>query len=215
MKSKIAPFFVCFLLTGVFAAGCGTLELKGQVMYAQDATATQVEATFESRAATSTPVLRNLSPVNLPTAQSCQVSFFWGEMPGLCPGMLPTQVDGAFQVYDGGYMLWERATGAVYVLENGGRGVRIEERIAAEWPELSGGLTPPPNHVVPIRGFGRVWGHGNTVKAALGWPLGLEQAYTAQFQSAGENMANQYFYISIPNSQVIEFNSAGTWRVIR
>src|SRR5258708_25364084 len=100
MKNKhisILPHLLVPALVGLLVVGCGTLELKGQVLYAEDATATRIAAIYNAKEATSTPVLRNLSPANLPTSPSCQVSFFWGEMPGLCPSMLPTQVDGAFQ----------------------------------------------------------------------------------------------------------------------
>lgn len=196
-------------------ASCGTLDIQGQVLYPDQATATRLAADTGPSTATATPVAANLSPVTFPTPQACTVPFFWGAMPGLCPGAGPTQVDAAFQVYDRGYMLWEHATGRVYILYNGGLGRQFAESTVAQWPEVEIQTAPPPNHVHPIRGFGRVWQHENDVRNSIGWPLGLEQAYTAQFQSADSESGQTDYYISLPNSQVVEFNGAGTWRVVK
>lgn len=202
------------LFITVALVGCGTLKFEGQVLHPEEATATQIAATMNSQV-TATPLARNVSPITFPTSQICQITFFWGPMPGLCPSKPSVDVEGAFQVYDGGYMLWEHATGSVYILYNGSLGRRIEESTIGGWPEIQLQIAPPPNHVPPVRGFGRVWQHEQEIRERLGWPLGLEQSYTAQFQASGETTSNQYFYVSIPNGQVVEFNSAGTWRVVK
>jgi hypothetical protein len=191
--------------------GCGTLKIDGQVLSPNQATALSAPTTSDTASPTS--VAPNLSPVTFPTAQVCQVAFFWGIRSGVCPKAAAVQAPAAFQVYDGGYMLWEQVTGNVYALYNGGTGRQIDQAIIADWPEIQVQTTPPPNHVYPIRGFGRVWQHEKDIRAALGWPLGLEQAYTTQYQLAGTPA--QYTYIALPNGQVIEFNPVGTWSVVK
>jgi len=202
-----------FTVVLMLMAGCGTFKIDGKVFRPDQLTATQRAAQAVANTATSTPVVQNLSPVTFPTTQVCQISFFWGSMPGLCPTGEPLQVEAAFQVYDGGYMLWEKRTGAVYLLYNGGVGRKIDESVITNWPEAQVQGAPPLNHVYPIRGFGRVWQHEQAVRDQIGWPLGLEQAYTAQVQLAGPD--NQYVYVSLPNGQVAEYNRAGAWRVVK
>ena len=192
---------------------CGTLTIDGQVLSPDQATAT-VFATH-SVVATLPPTIsaQNLSPVTFPTTQVCKVAFFWGTRPGVCPNAEAVQTPAAFQVYDGGYMLWEQVTGNVYALYNGGVGRLVDSQTVAGWPEIQVQTAPPPNHVYPIRGFGRVWQHETDIRDTLGWPLGLEQAFTTQFQEADSSAT--YIYISLPNGQVVEFNSAGTWSVVK
>jgi hypothetical protein len=205
---------LCTLSAAILTlTGCGTFNVRGQVLRPDQATATNLAVHAPTVSVTTAPVSQNLSPVTYPTSPACQVAFFWGTMPGLCPDKGPVQAEAAFQVYDGGYMLWERVTGSVYVLFNGGIGRQIEENVIANWLEIQVRTTPPSNHVYPIRGFGRVWQHEKDVRDTLGWPLGLEQAYTAQFQSAGSD--SRYFYVSLPNGQVIEYNGMETWRVVK
>lgn len=207
-------YFVVALMA-MCLAGCGTLKVQNQVLTPQEATATEKASENQLGEVKVTPIAQNVSPITYPTSQSCNLKFFWGSVPGLCPDAAPIQVQAAFQVYDNGYMLWEQATGSVFVLYNGGPGQRIEERTLENWPEAQPQSVPPPNHVYPIRGFSRAWQHEESIRNQIGWPLGLEQAYTAQFQMAKVSSSSQYFYISIPNGQVVEFNSAGAWRVVK
>jgi hypothetical protein len=222
MKSFIQRIGIGLLFVFLISA-CGTFKVELHVLRPADIAATQAaqimltsisSPTLEVGSQHTTPVL-NFSPADYPTPAACQIAFFWGAMPGVCPDSPAVQVEGAFQVYDGGYMLWEKATGSVYLLYNGGVGQRIEASAISDWPEVIIMTPPPANHVHPIRGFGRVWQHEENIRTSMGWPLGLEQAYTAQFQTSSSQTLNFYLYISLPNGQVIEFGKIGSWRVVR
>jgi hypothetical protein len=218
MRQMLQWLSILLILTG-----CGTFNIQVQTLRVQEATATQVANILQSRTPPSVTMIQplvsttdqNLSPANFPTQAACQIAFFWGDVPGLCPDAEPVQAEAAFQVYDKGYMLWENITGSVYVLYNGGQGRKLDNNMVATWPEVTVQTPPPSNHVHPLRGFGRVWQHEADIQTGLGWPLGLEQAYTAQFQTVGVETPISYFYVSLPNGQVIEYLSAGVWRIIR
>jgi hypothetical protein len=104
----------------------------------------------------------------------CPIPFFFGALTDVCPDEEAETQDAAFQIFDGGYMLWEGRTTSVYVLYDDGSGVRIPEDVVASWPETAITDVPPPNHFRPIRGFNRVWTHEAAIRQRLGWATGIE-----------------------------------------
>lgn len=144
-----------------------------------------------------------------PTQNFCNRLFFFGMINHTCPTSDVQKVSGAFQAYDGGYMVWEDYTGSVYILYNDGSGQHYTEDVVATFPENAIQELPPPNHFKPIRGFARVWLHENDLRQRLGWPYGIEQAYIIQIQPAHETV-----FFDLPSGQVIEFEASGNWHVV-
>ena len=92
----------------------------------------------------------------------------------------PITIAGAWQEFEGGFMLW--LDGPVYVLYNGGRFQRFEDTYDETTDPESGGETPPPGRVEPVRGFGKVWRENPNVRQGLGWAYAAETGVQAVHQ---------------------------------
>ena len=201
--------YTCLFVFLSLLSGCGTLHVEVQVIDPRTPTATST-AVSVVEAPTTTPGI-----TAAPTPM-CPIPFFFGTLADVCPVVAAETLDAAFQVFDGGYMLWEAATSSVYVLYDDGSGTRIAGSMIATWPESAITQVPPPNHFRPIRGFNRVWTHEQSIRERLGWATGIEQAYAAQYQPIGDQSSDDFrVFMSLPNSQVIEFTALNEWHVIR
>ena len=99
--------------------------------------------------------------------------------------------------------------------------VRGWERVPEEGPFLvvgnhSGGQTPPPGLVEPIRGFGKVWRNDPALASRLGWALAGEQGVTLTLQSFERGVA-----VYVPTLNLIYVLAddgpgapAGSWRSV-
>jgi hypothetical protein len=191
---------ICTALTA-----CGAVQVEVRVVDPLASPAATATAATSVPTATAMPTI-----VLTPSATPCPVALFFGTLQGPCPESDAQELSAAFQTFDGGYMVWEEGSGSVYVLYNDGSGIRIPEATIATWPDVAINELPPPNHFKPIRGFARVWTHEEAVRQRMGWPFGIEQAFTMQFQAISDRI-----FMSLPNGQIIEFTSADEWRVIR
>jgi hypothetical protein len=137
---------------------------------------------------------------------SCSSRFFFGDLPGYCPTDSAYAANAAFQPYDGGSMLWEGASG--------GMATYLEQSVYAPWPDATIEATPPPGHVRPVSGFGRVWNNHADIRRGLGWPWAAERGYTTQIQKGrNHSTGGSSTFLTLPSGQVIEF-SYGSWRPI-
>jgi hypothetical protein len=186
------------LLVVTLLSACGSLHLQIQVV---DPQVTADRPGWTTALTSPTP---------------CPIAFFFGALPNRCPDEEAKTLEAAFQMFDGGYMLWESGSSSVYILYNDGSYVLIEGDVINAWPEAPVLDLPPPNHFKPMRGFSRVWMHEAPIRDNLGWPFGIEQAFTTQFQHSTEsNTGERFLYMTLPNSQIIEFSPDGSWQVIR
>ena len=189
--------YIALILVVTLLSACGSFQLQVQVL----------EPDGTSQVSGWTTTLTSPTP--------CPVAFFFGSLPNRCPDEEAQTLEAAFQMFDGGYMLWESGSSSVYILYNDGSYVSIAGDVIGTWPEMPVSDLPPPNHFKPMRGFSRVWMHEAEIRSNLGWPFGIEQAYTTQFQHSTDANVGRFLYMTLPNSQIIEFSPDGSWQVIR
>jgi hypothetical protein len=94
----------------------------------------------------------------------------------------------ASQMYQNGQMLWMAGPPtAIYALFSTGLFTRYDDTYNAAIDPASGGETPPPGLIEPVRGFGKVWRTFAEVHA-LGWATSDEAGgqSTAQIFERGQ-----------------------------
>ena len=134
----------------------------------------------------------------------CPYTYFFGATPTGegCPLAGPTDVPGAYQPFQGGFMLWRGDMRYILVLANGGQVYRYPDTWTEGEPIPTVEAPPPPGLEAPARGFGKVWALNPSVRQVLGWPTGGEQSYTLRTQQSG---APRYArtYMTLPDGRVI------------
>ncbi len=127
--------------------------------------------------------------------------FFETDEPLACPLGPAQTVQGAWQAFERGMMLWRADTSEILVLyTNGGRVERYRDTWQGE-PVLVD-EAPPPGLYQPNRGFGKVWAENPAVRSGLGWATTLEQGYTMQYQSTGD-FRYPRLYLTLPDGSMI------------
>ncbi|MEM9955164.1 MAG: hypothetical protein AAF846_26380 [Chloroflexota bacterium] len=121
--------------------------------------------------------------------------------------------DGAYQSYENGMMLWRADTEDIWVLYNTG--------LAESFPvSLYENLPPNPIQavpdwaVMPINGFGRIWGNFSSVRNKIGNALSNEVSYTMnwELESRGNGVINFSLLTNVPISKSrIAIHDNGTW----
>jgi hypothetical protein len=104
-----------------------------------------------------------------------------------CATGSPAFVAGAIQPFERGLMIYRAAAvqgqpGTIEALGNDGRFGRYADTWVSGVDPDSGGQTPPPGLVEPIRGFGKVWRNDPALAARIGWALANEQGITLTVQ---------------------------------
>lgn len=119
-------------------------------------------------------------------------------------------VDGAFQSFERGYMIWHGDTGEILVLSNSGILLRFAESSYAGLsdnpiPDTSGAL------VYPVSGFGRVWGNNANVRNLLGWGLEEEYAINLALDVSSSGVVTG---LTLPDGRDVEL-SGNRWSFVR
>jgi hypothetical protein len=110
----------------------------------------------------------------------------------------------AWQPFEYGFMLWFQNSETVQVFVNGGSISTYPISSYGGLPDNPVRDTPPQDRVMPIRGFGRVWGNFTSVRSALGWATMGEQGYNAALATT----PNGASLITLPFGATIEIGSA-------
>jgi hypothetical protein len=103
-----------------------------------------------------------------------------------CPAPFP-QISApiATQQFERGSLVWVKprsggAYGSIFmVYYDSRRGALVWEQYGDTWREgdpVSGGETPPPGLLEPVRGFGKLWRELPQVRSTLGWATAPEEA---------------------------------------
>lgn len=125
-----------------------------------------------------------------------------------CPQGDPLTVGGAWQEFEGGWMLW--LDGPIYALYNSGQFERFEDTFDSAIDPESGGETPPVGRVEPVRGFGKVWRTHPSVRQFLGWAFGDEAGGQITYQRFDRGLM---LAISARTQIIVLAGSFdGTWR---
>jgi hypothetical protein len=130
---------------------------------------------------TNVPGFPQVLIVNITTTGSgCSHAFFFGTA-GDCVDSAPSDVAGAYQYFEGGYMIWNSARGAILVLHSDSTVESFPDTWSGQ--QIITDSQPPADRFVPERGFGWVWMQQPGVRTRLGWALGVEQPYTLRWQT--------------------------------
>ncbi len=141
---------------------------------------------------------------------NCPYTYFFGEPdpPQPCPLGPATDVQAAYQPFEGGHMLWRSDTGAIYVLtaiadpnQTYGQVYRFRDTWV-EGEEVAVEATPPVGLYQPVRGFGKVWAESAYVRDQLGWATAPEEGYTMRVQTSGA-YRYPYTYMTLPDGRLI------------
>lgn len=121
-------------------------------------------------------------------------------------------VEGAYQPFQRGMMIWQRETGLIWVF-SGADKLQVFEDTYVEG-EAEPALTAPAGLNVPSRGFGKVWRQIGADSSALGWATSPENAVTFTVQSAGR--VSYTTYMQFPDEAVYAVTvlpgaSSGWW----
>jgi hypothetical protein len=137
-----------------------------------------------------------------------------------CATGSPSLVAGAVQPFERGLMIYRAPgitgqAGIIEALGNDGRFTRASDTWVSGVDPDSGGLTPPPGLVEPIRGFGKVWRNDAALATRLGWALLGEQGVTLTIQPFERGVA---LYVPTFNQVYLLIeeggSAAGSWRQV-
>jgi hypothetical protein len=206
--------------------GTGTLTAMAQIRASTPSNALPGAGFTPTVVLPGTPVLVTLPP---PPTIACQYSppgnlnGFLASDPALqaalgCPVGAPpvsSLVQGAWQTFERGSMIYLQGTpGSIYVLTSDARFRRFDDTFVSGVDPESGGETPPPGLLEPIRGFGKVWRSNLDVRAQLGWATQTESGDTVTVQLFERGRAlylpgrGQTFVLSDDGT----LPGGGTWR---
>ncbi|MEQ8671943.1 MAG: LysM domain-containing protein [Aggregatilineales bacterium] len=129
-------------------------------------------------------------------------------------GGTTTSVQGAYQPFENGFMLWRSDPDGIYSFQNNGFVNYFSGSVYQALPENPVTDVPPPNRFKPVQGFGRVWGNVDTERSALGWALAQEQGYTmtiTRFEGSGGPTGGGYMIVTLPDGRRVTVRDNGSW----
>lgn len=129
-------------------------------------------------------------------------------------GGTTTTVQGAYQPFETGLMLWRSNPDGIYSLQNNGFVNYFSGAVYQAYPENPITDAPPPNRFSPVQGFGRVWGNVQTERDALGWATAQEQGYTmsiTRYEGTGGPAGDGYMIVTLPDGRHVTIRDSGTW----
>jgi hypothetical protein len=101
--------------------------------------------------------------------------------PTPAPSVTTTQA--SYQVYEGGFMIWEANTGNVVVFYNDSTYRVFPARDYVNLPDNPVLDATPFGRVRPLFALGKVWGNFSDVRFALGWAIAPEQGWITTFRT--------------------------------
>lgn len=125
---------------------------------------------------------------------------------GVAAQSAPVQVPVNAQTFENGLMIYRADTGEIWVFVNDGRALNFTSEMYANLPD-NPIFGSPPSRLRPIMGFGKLWGHNPTVRAALGWPTQEETSF-----QMGVALRGGYRYFTKFDGSIMEIHPDQTWR---
>jgi hypothetical protein len=110
------------------------------------------------------------------------------------------------QRYENGLMIWRSDTGHIWALVNNGQAFNFPATTYASLPD-NPIFGDPPSRLRPIFGMGKVWGHYQNVRAALGWPTLNELGFEMPIRTTRSAV-----YLTQLDGSVIQIRANGTWQ---
>ncbi len=117
----------------------------------------------------------------------------------------------AYQEFENGFMVWREDSREIIAFVHSTQTLhRFPESNYEHLNENPVPESPPNGRFKPVRGFGRVWGNFEYVRALLGWGLGEEFGYTAVFHSGVSYPGYGWNNLTLPSGSVVELYD-NTW----
>jgi hypothetical protein len=132
-----------------------------------------------------------------------------------CP-LTRDHVQGAYQSFEHGHMIWRSDKGEIYVLYDDGRYEDYEDTWQEGDPvDIPG--TPPPGLFVPVRGFGNLYASEALLQERLGWATATEMGYLMTVETipggSGRYPGTSTFF-ALPDDQVANlYPFSSTWQL--
>jgi hypothetical protein len=141
----------------------------------------------------------------------CPYTYFFAPIPAEdqeqwnCPGGPAIFSPAAEQVFEGGRMIWLKATQTVYVFLNDGTLLFFPDTWSTGQPESDPQIVAPQSRYQPIRGFGKVWrtatyynANRMSVREQLGWALAPEKAFDGALQNSWLRCCARFYTVYRP-----------------
>ena len=110
----------------------------------------------------------------------------------------------AYQQFQHGMMLYFGHTGDIWVLYDDGKLTYVSsDTYGSLFPDPAS-PNPPPGFQRPILGFGKVWGHFQTIYNRIGWATASELSYSSPFELAyapGTGGSTLSFILNLPDNR--------------
>lgn len=108
----------------------------------------------------------------------------------------------AYQPYQGGFALWLAGSGEILTFYSGtGRFEAWEQTTYEVLPDNPVTDTPPSGLIMPVSGFGKVWGNYDAVRQGLGWATQAEQGYTLEITTEPDPSGSMRYIYSLPDGR--------------
>lgn len=129
-----------------------------------------------------------------------------GTDPAVCPESSASVIDGVFQPFEGGMMLWREDTGRIFVFHDTGNLQDFVDIWVTGMPEEDPSITPPAGLYEPVRGFGLIWRDEPGVRQSLGWATEPEYALSFDMQCSKPDPAKPsaaFCLIGLPDGRIV------------
>lgn len=137
----------------------------------------------------------------------CDHSYFFQPGPAICPRDAALVVDGAFQPFERGFMIWlpqpDLVSPSIFVFTDDGRVSLYPDTWSADDPDNNLDETPPEGLFEPVGGFAKVWREHPSVRGDLGWGTAAEYLYSASYQSEAREMLPGVSYLTRPDGSIV------------
>ena len=115
----------------------------------------------------------------------------------------------AEQPFEGGVMVWFKATHSIYVFYQDMHWQRFDDTWSEDQAPSDPDFIPPVERFQPIRGFGKVWRTNLSVRELLGWALGPELAFDSKMQQAVESDGPRLIFLATFNGKIFALTGQG------
>ncbi len=140
---------------------------------------------------------------------ACEHDYFFQPPPETCARDAVLQVEGAYQPFERGFMIWlpqpDAPLPSIFVFINNGQASLFPDTWSAGDLANSLGESSPEGLVEPVGGFAKVWREHPSVRESLGWATAEERLYTVSYQAEARDSLPGVTYLTRPDGAIVRF----------